>query len=175
MERDSITAQNFEDLFHEYYSRLYYFAYDFVEDIEASKDIVSEVFTLVWNNKENIEREKVVGYLFVSVRNQSLNYLRHRRPTEDYMDFCQQVADAEDEEDIKLMDERIAEMTDEINKMSPRTQYILEECYFHHKKYKEVAEVLEITPDGVKKHIMKAFSTLRKHFNVKKDKSEVPE
>lgn len=175
MESDNITVQDFEKLFREYYSRLYYFAYDFVEDIEVSKDIVSEVFTQVWNNKENIEQEKVVGYLFVSVRNQCLNYLRRNHAAEDYQDFCEQVAADEDADDLQLVDERINEMTAEIDKMPPRTKYILEECYYHHKKYKEVAEVLEISTDGVKKHIVKAFSILRDHFNVKKNKKEVPE
>lgn len=175
MESDNITVQDFEKLFREYYSRLYYFAYDFVEDIEVSKDIVSDVFTLVWNNKENIEQEKVVGYLFVSVRNQCLNYLRRNHATEEYLELCEQVIADEDADDLQLIDERIDEMTEAIDKMPPRTKYILEECYYHHKKYKEVAEVLEISTDGVKKHIVKAFSILRDHFNVKKNKKEVPE
>lgn len=175
MEGNSITKQNFEHLFREYYSRLYYFAYDFTEDIEASKDIVSDVFTSIWNNKENIENDKVVGYLFVSVRNQALNYIKRQKQAGDYADFCLQVADEEGDEGLELIDERIAEMSSLIDKMPLRTKYILEECYFHHKKYKEVADVLEISTDGVKKHIVKAFSMLRDHFNVKKNKSGVPE
>jgi len=175
MEGNSITRQDFEHLFREYYSRLYYFVYDFIEDIEVSKDIVSDVFTSVWNNKENIEKDKVVGYLFVSVRNQSLNYIKRQKQVGDYADFCLRVADEEGDEGLELIDERIAEMSSLIDKMPLRTKYILEECYFHHKKYKEVADVLEISTDGVKKHIVKAFSILRDHFNVKKNKSGVPE
>lgn len=175
MEGSSITRQNFERLFREYYSRLYYFAYDFTEDTEVSKDIVSEVFTSIWNNKENIEKDKVVGYLFVSVRNQALNYIKHQKQLGDYYAVCMQVADEEGDEGLELIDERIAEMSSEIDKMPLRTKYILEECYFHHKKYKEVADVLGITTDGVKKHIVKALSMLRDHFNVKKNKREVPE
>jgi RNA polymerase sigma-70 factor (ECF subfamily) len=175
MEDHNITKQSFENLFREYYSRLYYFAYDFTEDIEISKDIVSEVFTSIWNNKEHIENDKVVGYLFVSVRNQALNYIKRQKKNDDYVNFCSQVVDEEGDDDLELMDERITEMTSEIAKMPSRTKYILEECYFHHKKYKEVAEVLEISTDGVKKHIVKAMSILRNHFNVKKNKSKVPE
>lgn len=168
MKGTSITKPDFEKLFREYYSRLYYFAYDFTEDIEVSKDIVSDVFTAVWNNKENIEADKVVGYLFVSVRNQSLNYVKRNRLATDYIDFCQMIADEEGDEGLVLIDERITEMIKEIEKMPARTRYILEECYFRHKKYKEVADVLEISTDGIKKHIVKAFSILRAHFKVKK-------
>ncbi len=175
MVRDNVMRQSFETLFREYYLRLYYFAYDFTEDMEVSKDIVSEVFTSVWNNREKLEYEKVVGYLFISVRNQSLNYIKRQRLADDYVDFCQRVCSEEEDESLELIDDRITEMTKEIEKMSPRTRYILEECYFHHKKYKEVAEVLEISTDGVKKHIVKAFAILKEHFNIKKNKKDVPD
>ncbi len=174
MEGKIITKEDFEKLFHEYYSRLYYFAYDFTEDIEVSKDIVSDVFASVWNGRDKITIDGVVGYMFVSVRNKSLNYVKQQRKNDDYVDFCMHVVE-EENENPELIDERIAEMTVEIEKMSARTKFILEECYFHHKKYKEVAELLEISPSGVKKHIVKAFSILRNHFNVNKIQNDVPE
>ncbi|MCD7941347.1 MAG: hypothetical protein LUH50_15560 [Bacteroides intestinalis] len=114
-----------------------------------------------------MERDKIVGYLFISVRNQSLNYLRKQKNKEEYLEFCMQTIEEEGDEYWKTMDSRINEMTQEINKMSPRTRYILEECYYHNKKYKEVSDVLEISINGIKKHIVKAFAMLRAHFNVK--------
>jgi RNA polymerase sigma-70 factor (family 1) len=174
-DEDVISEQEFETLFHDYYTRLYYFAYDFVSDIEVSKDIVSDVFTLVWENRAGIDKEKLIGYLFISVRNHCLNHLRKQKTSDDYLNFCLQVIQEEGDDSWEDLESRIAEMTKEINKMPARTRYILEECYYHHKKYKEVAEVLEISSDGVKKHISKAFSLLRSHFNVKKSKGEVPD
>ena len=71
-----ITTKEFEKLFCENYSRLYYFAYDFVEDIETSKDIVSEVFASIWKEKGRMDKDKILGYLYVSVRNQCFNHLK---------------------------------------------------------------------------------------------------
>jgi RNA polymerase sigma-70 factor (ECF subfamily) len=166
----TITIPEFESLFREYYTRLYYFAYDFVEDIETAKDIVSEVFAAVWNSRHKMESASVTGYLFISVRNQCLNHLRKKRKAEEYMDFYRHVADEENVEDWKALEDRLSEMAEVIGQMSPRTRYVLEACYFHSKKYKEVAESLDISAEGVKKHIVKAFSLLRAHFNVKKRK-----
>lgn len=163
-----MTRADFEKLFRDYYSRLYYFAYDFVENEEVSKDIVSDVFTAVWDSRNRMEEESVVGYLFVSVRNQCLNYIKQQKNKEELLPFYLEATLGEDSDYYKTMENRIEELAREIEKLPPRTRYILEECYFHHKKYKEVADVLEITPDGIKKHIVKAFSVLRKHFNVKK-------
>ena len=56
-----------------------------------------------------------------------------------------------------------------------RTRYVLEECYFHRKKYAEVAENIGISINAVKKHIMKALNLLREEFRLKTGPEEVPE
>ena len=58
--------------------------------------------------------------------------------------------------------ERTLEKIESVCKELPdKTRYILSQCYFHHKTYKEVASELQITPDAVKKHIVKALKILR--------------
>ena len=52
------STYDFEEVYRKYYLRLYYFAYDFVEDIDISKDIVNEVFETVWKNWQQIDQEK---------------------------------------------------------------------------------------------------------------------
>jgi RNA polymerase sigma-70 factor (ECF subfamily) len=57
--------------------------------------------------------------------------------------------------------------------LTPQTQLILQECYVNRKKYKEVAEELEISTNTVKKHIVKALKTIREGI-AKKSKREDP-
>ena len=163
-----ITTKEFEKLFCENYSRLYYFAFDFVEDIETSKDIVSEVFASIWKEKGRMDKDKILGYLYVSVRNQCFNHLKKQKNKERLFDYGLSQNVEDDDEEWRTTEERIDRMTEVMNNMPPRTKFILKECYFHNKKYREVAEILGITTDGVKKHIVKAFALLRGHFDVKK-------
>ena len=58
---------------------------------------------------------------------------------------------------LEAQEERIAEVNRVIDSMSVKTQRVLQECYFNNRTYKETAAMLGITPDGVKKHITKAF------------------
>ena len=51
----------------------------------------------------------------------------------------------------------------------------MEECYFNRKKYAEVAEMLNISPSAVNKHVMKALRLLREEFHVNNDSEGVPE
>ena len=48
--------------------------------------------------------------------------------------------------------------------MTPHTRHILEECYLHEKKYKEVAAELNISISAVRKHIVKALKAIREEF-----------
>jgi RNA polymerase sigma-70 factor (family 1) len=165
---EKITVQNFEHLFREYYSRLYFYAFDYVEDIEVSKDIVSDVFTSIWKMRERINYDKATSYLFVSVRNQCVDYIRKQRCQNDYSNFYLNLIEEEEEESFEQIEFRIEEMSKVIDTLPPLTRFVLEECYFHHKKYKEVADDLKMSTNGIKKHIVKAFAKLREHFNVTK-------
>ena len=74
----TIWETEFEELFKKNYSPLFYNALDWVEDAEAAKDIVSELFSEVWSQYEHLRKEKIESYLFRSVRNRSINYLKHK-------------------------------------------------------------------------------------------------
>jgi len=67
----------FELLFHLLNTRLIKFCTFYIRNKEAAEEIVSEVFVKCWENRENVK--DVVNpdtYLFVAVKNQSLNYLK---------------------------------------------------------------------------------------------------
>lgn len=164
-----ITSSQFEDFYRTHYTRLYYYAYDFVDNIENCKDLVGDVFATVWNDRDHINPETLSAYLYTAVRNRCLNYLRSRRYDEDYRNFCIEADRLSAQMPPDSDDERYCAINREIEKLPPRTRFVLEQCYLHNKKYKEVAEVLDISADGVKKHIVKAFATLRAHFNVNKE------
>ena len=73
----------FKKYFEEYYRPLCGFANKFIQDMEASDDIVQEAFLGLWNNREDILDVKAIkNYLYSSVRNSCLNYLRHQKVKE---------------------------------------------------------------------------------------------
>jgi RNA polymerase sigma-70 factor, ECF subfamily len=163
-------TQEFKMLFRESYSRFYFFAFHLVQDEEVSRDIVSECFAAAWHNHIHIDHQKMSGYLFLSIRNKCLNYIKknknHYTTSEDVLHSMP--ADLEGE--WKIKEERIVEIERQLDLLPERTRYVLEQCYYEHHTYKEVAEQLGISTNGVKKHIVKAIATLRAHFNIDKQK-----
>ena len=160
--------QIIEQLFHDHYQQLFYYAYDLTKDEEASKDLVNEAFVLLVEKMDELKDIRLDGYLFVSIRNRCLSYLEEQRRDNRYRDYCLTVLTEADDDYWMTMDERIKEMSNVIESMPERTQFVLQQCYFEDRTYQEVANMLGITTDGVKHHIVKAFRKLRNHFNVKK-------
>lgn len=156
----------FERVYTENYLRLYYYALHIVNDEEAAKDILNDVFVALWKNIETFKENNFNAYLMTSVRNRAVDFLRHHvlqhQYTEEYLYTAEQFyADYSDEKD-KLVEEMMSQL-------SPPTDQILEMCYLKRMKYAEVAEALDISPNTVKKHIVKALKTLRERYKGKRE------
>ena len=75
--KENITSEQFELVFKEMHSQLFYLAYDIVGDRDVAQDMVSEVFVSLWKSHRDVSFEKLRGYLYISVRNHSLDWYRH--------------------------------------------------------------------------------------------------
>lgn len=166
---ERITAGDLEHIFRENYSRYYYYALSVVDDSEVAKDVIGEVFLAVWRNRDNIDRGKLNSYIFTSIRNKSLNQASSHHPFVS-VEIREASLSVDNEEEWMQKEERIVEMEKVIATMNPRTRYVLEQFYFQHRSYKDVAEELGITTEGIKKQLVKAMTLFRSHFNINKHK-----
>lgn len=80
-----LTRDEYKSLFNKLYKSLCLFANTYLNNIEISKDIVQEVFIKIWENKITFKSENnIKSYLYTSVKNKSLDYLKskHHKSTE---------------------------------------------------------------------------------------------
>lgn len=84
----------FERVYTENYLRLYYYALHIVNDEEAAKDILNDVFVALWKNIETFKENNFNAYLMTSVRNRAVDFLRHHvlqyQYTEEYLHTAEQ-------------------------------------------------------------------------------------
>ena len=70
----------FDYLFRKYHRRLLLYTLKFVESESDALDIVQNVFVAIWENGKYKQKEELVqAYLFNSIRNGCLNYLKHQK------------------------------------------------------------------------------------------------
>ena len=72
--------KDFETCFHQHFEMLHHYAYTIVKDSDEAKDIVQAAFVKLWALYTNLEiKHSVKAYLYRSVYNLSINYLRDAR------------------------------------------------------------------------------------------------
>lgn len=80
-------TDHFEQLYWGNYARLYYYAFRFVADEEACRDIVNDVFEQAWKDREQLQEATAVACLYTRTRNRCIDYLRHRQVEQQYATF----------------------------------------------------------------------------------------
>lgn len=67
----------FTELFRLEYSRLYHCSMQYVRSHEAAEEVVNDVFVKLWKYRQSLHTiHHPENYLFIAVRNQSLNYAK---------------------------------------------------------------------------------------------------
>ncbi len=145
--------EDFQALYNEMYSGLKYFACQLLDSDEEADDIIQEVWIKLWTKQPEFDhRSKLKAYVYQSVRNTALNYLRD---TSRKNQILQQIPQEESERDIS--EEMIeAEVYAIINKTFTQVSESARRVYvakLNGKKYKEIAEEFDISVNTVKKHI----------------------
>ncbi|HEY9195560.1 MAG TPA: RNA polymerase sigma-70 factor [Mucilaginibacter sp.] len=159
---DDIKA--FELLFHTLNTRLIKFCIFYIRQKEAAEEIVSDVFIKCWESRKNLtEVANLETYLFVAVKNQSFNYLKKfssihlvQIEASDEVEFVN-TFDPEKELERKelhfLLDKAIASL--------PQQACIIFRLIKEDgMKYKEVAEILNISPRTVQTQLFRAVKKL---------------
>jgi RNA polymerase sigma-70 factor (ECF subfamily) len=163
---DNDNKRAFSQLFDTYYKRLCYYADSYIFNFEQSRDIVQEVFTKLWCGIDNINNiANIESFLFKSVKNSCINYIKSINVRDSYKLTVLQRLDSEIYEDKQ---NEISELTEIISKtiksQSQTSQEIFSLSKDSNKKHKEIAMLLGISPKTVEWNIAKVRNALKKNL-----------
>ncbi|MCK5463030.1 MAG: sigma-70 family RNA polymerase sigma factor, partial [Bacteroidales bacterium] len=75
-----LDKRTFEELFRSFFPSLVLFAQKYVPDQDTAKDIVHNVFINLWEKRQQVDTDSPLkSYLFTSVHNRCLNYIRDQK------------------------------------------------------------------------------------------------
>jgi RNA polymerase sigma-70 factor (family 1) len=156
--------QAFAELFRYFYDRLLRFSIQYVHVREAAEEIVSDVFVKIWNRRSTITAiDNLEVYLFVAVRNLSLNYLEQFSslrimPLSD--SGISQLTNTVDPEREMEWKEILFKMDQEVCKLPEQCRKVFRLIKEEGFKYKEVAAILNISPRTVETQLFRAMRRL---------------
>lgn len=163
----NISRSDFELLFRTHYSDLCAYANVYIKELDASEELVQEVFFKLWSKRESIEiTSSMQSYLFRAVRNSSLNLIKHINIREDYKSHNEREISRSEMEhydgmEASELEQKINEAIDELP--SERRKIFIMSRY-DGLKYSEIAEKLEISPKTVENQMGKALKYMREHL-----------
>ncbi|HTD40171.1 MAG TPA: RNA polymerase sigma-70 factor [Mucilaginibacter sp.] len=154
----------FTSIHRRYYGILYSHAYKRLQDREEVKDILQELFSCLWNNRESINfNVNLQAYLYTAVRNRILNVFKRQKVRSDYVEsFRKFIENNEPTPDETLrLKELIIIIEAEVNTLPPQMKLIFEMSRNAKLSHKEIAQELNISPLTVKKQVNNSLRILR--------------
>ncbi len=158
---------DFEVLFKTHYSSLCSYAHMFLNDIQASEDLVQEVFFKMWAGRERLEiRSSIKSYLFRSVRNACLNMISHIDIREEYKRHNERVVQEDESNftDESIVTELENKIRQSIDELPPERRKVFVLSRYEGLKYKEIAEQLNISIKTVENQMSKALIYMRENL-----------
>ena len=157
----SNNEHTFEDLYRHYFVRLFRFCFSIIHIKEPAEEIVNDVFLQLWKRRDRLaEIDNLSVYLYVAVKNLSLNYLRnnHYPHTLEIEGRCDHYIQFNaDPEAIYLSSEAVQKVRTAIDKLPPRCKLIFSLIKEDGLKQKDVARLLGLSVKTVEAQLVIAL------------------
>jgi RNA polymerase sigma-70 factor (family 1) len=164
-------AEAFKKIHEQFHEELYYFARSLVGKHEEASDIVADVFEKLWNLRSDFETfDKIRSFLFISVRNACVDYLRTQTNRVGIRKKLRRLLT--DREDPFYRVEKIQEAAiraavvesfyQEIRQFPTQMRQIFEMRFKKNMEYAEIASELNTSVDNVRHQVAAGIRRLRK-------------
>lgn len=153
-----------KELYGIFSDKLFQFAHALLRSRELAEEVVEDVFIQVWRKSQRIgEIENLSFYLYTATRNFCFNYhrkYRRNRPLnidEVELPYYKIEATAED---LMIVNEMLEQFHKALNALPPKCRLIFKLIKEEGLRYKEVAELLEISQKTVEAQMGIAFKRI---------------
>jgi RNA polymerase sigma-70 factor (ECF subfamily) len=159
----------YTEIFNRYNSLLFIHAFKKFPSNEEVKDIIQEVFTMLWNKRESfVLQTNLAGYLYTCIHHKILDLITRQKTATKYVDSLQSFLHEENKSADHLVREKqlSAIIEREIAALPPKMREIFELSRKRHLSHKEIAKQLTISEETVKSQVKNALKILRFKLNL---------
>lgn len=149
-------------LFRRYYPMLCAYATKFVE-LKDAEEIVQDVMLWLWENRETQTFETSLSqYLFKTVYHRAINLIvRHQSQLRADTLFYENMQEMLQDTDFYQLEELQKRIREAVDALPPAYREAFVMHRFDNKSYKEIAEILQVSPKTVDYRIQQALKQLR--------------
>ena len=156
-----LSEKDFEELFDLHFENLMGFVCSYVRDEEVAKDIVHDVFLMLWKNRNKLySLYSLKTYLFNFAKNSALNYVKHQKVIENnernIIELNENVT-----EELDYYERCLSRLESKLSKLTEKQRLMLIAHFVDGKTYKQIAEDFGISVNTAKTHVVRAINYLR--------------
>lgn len=164
---------DFDNLFLKYHQPLFLYTLKFIEDEAEALDLVQDIFIAVWEKRKYFDvDDQVKAYLFSSVKNSCLNYIKHQKVVKTFEFHAalqlkeMEAAYYKSGETSLIEKEMFQKINSAVDSLTDVYKEIIILSRYEGLKNKEIAERLNIPVRTVETRIFRAIAQLKEKISV---------
>lgn len=161
--------KQFDDVFREFYKPLFLFARKIIPDSEIISDLLQDVFEKVWYKFEDLNSiNNIQSYLFSSIRNECLNYIRRQKVKDEYYQYELKNKELElnhfSEDKSLYEDERLKKVNTIINNLPDKYKEVVVLSRLNNYSNKEISKELDIPVRTVETRLYRGLKKIKEEL-----------
>jgi RNA polymerase sigma-70 factor (ECF subfamily) len=156
----------YDTVFRTWYPVLVRVAASLLHDADAAEEVAQDVMHELWRRRHLLDADvSLRAYLLRSIRNRSLNHLRHLRVRRETQVEIEESYNAPIASDQPLVAQELSDAVQKaLDELPPRCREVFDLSRMHGLKYAEIAESLGISQKTVEAQMGKALKHMRERL-----------
>ena len=167
MQKDVCKQEVFDAVFKTYATDLKKHLYFKYRDLSEAEDIIQETFIKLWNNCKKVPFEKVKSYLYTVANNAFLDVKKHDKVVLNHQKGYVNYNKTESPEFLMIEQEYLIQVENSIAALPSKQREVFLLSRMEKKKYREIAEMLDISVKTVEKRMHDALILIKEKLGRK--------
>ncbi|MFK7834511.1 MAG: RNA polymerase sigma factor [Winogradskyella sp.] len=159
--RNICDSKTFEFIYTTYAKDIRRFLFFKTQDMANAEDLLQDAFIKLWDNCSKVDYDKVKSYIYTIANNMFLNEKKHEKVIHKYNQQHQKHDTNESPEFVMLEKEFMDKLEKTIASLPEKQKEVFLLNRIEKKKYKEIAELLNISVKAVEKRMHQALLVMR--------------
>ena len=152
----------FNILFEKYWEGAFSDAYKRLKKYDNAKDIVQEIFTHIWINRETLHIENLPAYLNVAIRNRVIKFVAKQKLVHPFFSMLDNIPEKNDQTDANLLWKEFFNSYEAlVGSLPPKRQAIFRLRYEEDLPTKVISMQLGVSRKTIQNQLGKAIETLK--------------
>ena len=156
------SKEAFNTLYEKYWERAYSDAYKRLKDSDLAKDIVQDIFTHIWFNRETLHIDNLPAYLSTAIRNKVIKSAARQSLIHPFFNFPESMTEKKLQSDDDLLWKEFLQSYETLLESLPPKRQAIFRLYFQEDlPTKDIATKLGLSRKTVQNQLGKAIEKLR--------------